>query len=89
MNAVVPLTRHKLSVEHYHRMHQAGILSRGTELIEGEVIDMREGAPETATLEELLDYLRHRYSEADFQRLRQLSLIDDRVNLIDGTLWSA
>ncbi|HWY26176.1 MAG TPA: hypothetical protein VNX47_14720 [Nevskia sp.] len=89
MNAVVPLTRYKLSVEHYHRMHEAGILSRGTELIEGEVLDMREGAPETATPEELLDYMRHRYSQADFQRLRRLSLIDDCVHLIDGTLWSA
>ena len=42
MNAVLPLARHKLSVEDYHRMGEAGILGPESrvELIEGELIDM-------------------------------------------------
>jgi Uma2 family endonuclease len=42
MSAVLPLARHKLSVEDYHRMGEAGIFAPGerVELIEGEVIDM-------------------------------------------------
>lgn len=42
MNALLPLARHKLSVEDYHRMGDAGILTPDSrvELIEGEVIDM-------------------------------------------------
>jgi hypothetical protein len=59
-----------------------------TRQIEGEALDMREGLPVAAALDELLDSLRHRYSEADFERLRQLGIIDDRVRLIDGLLWS-
>lgn len=88
MNAALPLARHRFSVDDYHRMYEAGILSRGVELIEGEVFDMREGAPETATVEELLDYLRHRYTEADFVRLLKLGVVHARVQLIDGLLWS-
>ncbi|MCY7316469.1 MAG: Uma2 family endonuclease [Rubrivivax sp.] len=36
------LARHRLTVEHYHRMAEAGILPPGqrTELIDGEIIDM-------------------------------------------------
>jgi hypothetical protein len=90
MNAPAPRTRHLFLVEHYHRMREAGILPyRGTELIEGDVLDMRHGAPEDATMEERIDYMRHRYSEADFKQLRKLSIIDDHVQLIDGILWSA
>lgn len=42
MSAVLPLARHKLSVEDYHRMGEAGILGPDSrvELIEGELIDM-------------------------------------------------
>jgi len=42
MSAVLPLKRHKLSVEDYHRMGEVGVLAPGArvELIEGEVIDM-------------------------------------------------
>jgi Uma2 family endonuclease len=42
MSAVLPLARHKLSVEDYHRMGEAGILGPDSrvELIEGEIIDM-------------------------------------------------
>jgi Uma2 family endonuclease len=42
MSAVLPLKRHKLSVEDYHRMGRAGVFAPGerVELIEGEVIDM-------------------------------------------------
>jgi Uma2 family endonuclease len=42
MSAVLPLARHKLSVEDYHRMGAAGIFAPDSrvELIEGEVIDM-------------------------------------------------
>lgn len=42
MSAVLPLKRHKLSVEDYHRMGDAGVLAPGArvELIDGEVIDM-------------------------------------------------
>jgi Uma2 family endonuclease len=42
MNAVLQLARHKLSVDDYHRMGEAGIFAAGerVELIEGEVIDM-------------------------------------------------
>lgn len=39
---VVPLQRHRLSVEAYHRMAETGVLPRNArvELIEGEVLDM-------------------------------------------------
>jgi Uma2 family endonuclease len=42
MNAVLQLARHKLSVDDYHRMGEAGILAPDSrvELIEGEIIDM-------------------------------------------------
>lgn len=42
MSVVLPLARHKLSVEDYHRMGEAGILGPDSrvELIEGELIDM-------------------------------------------------
>jgi Uma2 family endonuclease len=42
MSAVMPLARHKLSVDDYHRMGAAGVLAPDcrVELIEGEMIDM-------------------------------------------------
>jgi Uma2 family endonuclease len=42
MNAVLPLTRHKVSVEDYHRMGDAGVFAPDSrvELILGEMFDM-------------------------------------------------
>jgi Uma2 family endonuclease len=52
MNTAIALPRHKLSVTHYHRMIQAGILGRDdhVELIEGDLIEMAPTGPEHADL---------------------------------------
>lgn len=42
MSAVLQLTRHKLTVDEYHRMGEAGLFAPGSrvELIDGEIFDM-------------------------------------------------
>lgn len=53
MSALLTLARHKLSVEDYHRMGEAGIFAPDdrVELIEGEIIDMAPiGSPHASTV---------------------------------------
>ncbi len=56
----VHLTRHKFTVEEYHRMAEAGILSEDdrVELIEGEIVEMAPiGSRHAATVKRLLALL--------------------------------
>jgi Uma2 family endonuclease len=53
MSATMPLARHKLSVDDYHRMGEAGIFAPDSrvELIEGEIIDMAPiGSPHASVV---------------------------------------
>jgi Uma2 family endonuclease len=75
------LTRHRYTVDEYHRMGQAGVLSQDArvELIEGEIIDMTPiGSRHAATVKRLSHALMQAVGNTAIVSVQDPVVLDDR-----------
>ena len=78
MNAVFTPTRHKLTVDDYHKLGDAGVLNEDSrvELIEGELIEMAPiGGPHMGLINRLNKLLVFAVGDAGVVSVQNLSLI--------------